>query len=341
MSTIYKNGTYYGQIETMFGYTPLGTIISYYGETAPRFYLACDGTIYNKTDYPELAEHLLSLTNHSQYEVSGDNTKFKVPDLRGEFIRGTGTNSHIGQGSGESVGEHQSATDLQYFGFYEGTLYASGEYPTNYDGLRHNGKRLNVNNLTGSYTTVAESSSLSQFETNIYARPTNTSVLYCISYKDIYTKPIEEDMPPADMEEVLSPLPSVMSRRMIYSTTEQVIGQWIDGKPLYQKVVQLTNQQFGDVNTTKYFNLMDATDLSIVSMKATISFVMGGATYMLNVDSTLFNDAGTLNSLRTIVAYDTSTKKVRLKTIQSITGTVENIPINDITAIIQYTKTTD
>lgn len=44
-----------------------------------------------------------------------------------------------------------------------------------------------------------------------------------------------DNMPASDMSEIVTPLPSVMSRRMKYSTDEQVIGEWIDGKPIYQK----------------------------------------------------------------------------------------------------------
>ena len=43
------------------------------------------------------------------------------------------------------------------------------------------------------------------------------------------------EMPAEDMAEVASPLPSVMSRRFKYSTEEQIVGEWIDGKPIYQK----------------------------------------------------------------------------------------------------------
>lgn len=53
---------------------------------------------------------------------------------------------------------------------------------------------------------------------------------------DITNNEISTDnMPAADMSEVISPLPGVMSRRMKYSTEEQVVGEWIDGKPIYQK----------------------------------------------------------------------------------------------------------
>lgn len=43
------------------------------------------------------------------------------------------------------------------------------------------------------------------------------------------------EMPAEDMAEVASPMPSVMSRRFKYSTEEQIVGEWIDGKPIYQK----------------------------------------------------------------------------------------------------------
>lgn len=40
-----------------------------------------------------------------------------------------------------------------------------------------------------------------------------------------------------DMSEVCTPLPSNMTDGIIYSTTERKVGQWIDGKPIYQKTV--------------------------------------------------------------------------------------------------------
>ena len=44
-------------------------------------------------------------------------------------------------------------------------------------------------------------------------------------------------MQSGDMSDVITPLPSVAPKKegIKYSTTEQVIGEWVDGKPLYQK----------------------------------------------------------------------------------------------------------
>lgn len=60
-------------------------------------------------------------------------------------------------------------------------------------------------------------------------------------------------MQSGDMDDVLTPLPSVQPRYPRYSTSERVIGYWIDGKPLYERVFNPTissnNQTFVTVAT--------------------------------------------------------------------------------------------
>lgn len=45
-----------------------------------------------------------------------------------------------------------------------------------------------------------------------------------------------------------------------YSTEEQKIGKWIDGKPIYQKVITGLNK---NVNQSSYNSVMDVSDLHI------------------------------------------------------------------------------
>lgn len=44
-------------------------------------------------------------------------------------------------------------------------------------------------------------------------------------------------MQSGDMDDVVTPLPSVQSRYHRYSTEEQIVGTWIDGSTLYEKVI--------------------------------------------------------------------------------------------------------
>lgn len=199
--------------------SPIGTIIAYMGITAPKDYLACDGTIYNIVDYKELAEYIkVQFGTYNKFGGNGTTT-FAVPDLRGEFLRGTGTNSHSNQGSGENVGSHQDGTEIPQFGFSSTTMYSygsplTGAVSTNkadniYKSESYSGDALSFNK------TVTFSSSSNNILT---ARPTNTSVLYCIKYNTSVLSTPENN----------------------YSTTEQRIGTWIDGKPLYQKTYSVT-----------------------------------------------------------------------------------------------------
>ena len=58
------------------------------------------------------------------------------------------------------------------------------------------------------------------------------------------------EMPSADLEDVINPLPSVASRRHTYSTSEQIVGTWIDGKPIYQKTISGTLASSVNVEST-------------------------------------------------------------------------------------------
>ena len=162
------------------GPNPTGTIIHFFGESAPEGYLACDGTTYNKVDYPALSTHLLALTNHSAYEVSGDTTKFKVPDLRGEFLRGTGTNSRTNMGSGAAVGTHQDGTAHRYFGLDTGNnIYWEHISNNTYREAINKDTNIKFADANSGRWIGAQTGSGGNY-THYTARPTNTSVLYCI-----------------------------------------------------------------------------------------------------------------------------------------------------------------
>lgn len=88
---------------------PVGSLIQTMSNSAPKHYLICDGSEYAIGTYPELEAHFVKefgAVNH----FGGASGKWKVPDLRGEFLRMTGANSHINQGSGAGIGEHQDGT---------------------------------------------------------------------------------------------------------------------------------------------------------------------------------------------------------------------------------------
>lgn len=209
--------------------TPIGTIISFMGTTAPEDYLICDGTVYNISDYYELANFIN--TQFGSYNFFGGNgtSTFAVPDLRGEFLRGSGTNSRTNQGSGAAVGVHQNATEDLTVLLYNNNAFYKKEQDATTNVL------VNTDSMIRSTSTTPISMMLSPTVYNdttkqdlrYTSRPTNTSVLYCIKYTNA------PSMQPSN----------------IYSTTEKRIGTWIDGKALYQKTYDLTSPSATDTIT--------------------------------------------------------------------------------------------
>lgn len=82
-------------------YTPAGAIIAFGATSAPSGWLPCDGSAVSRTTYARLFAAIGTTWG------SGDGSAtFNVPDLRGYFLRGSGTN---GDGSsGPSLGVKQS-----------------------------------------------------------------------------------------------------------------------------------------------------------------------------------------------------------------------------------------
>jgi microcystin-dependent protein len=153
-----------------------GTLLPFMGNNAPNGYLICDGTEYNIADYERLADHFEAEFGTKNHFGGDGTTTFKVPDLRGEFLRGTGTNSHSGEGSGSDVGVHQEGT-LTATAFVNGyhNLILSRSDSENYPHYTDSVK----NTLNASYLSNVQDGT--NTPVSMYtSRPTNTSVLYII-----------------------------------------------------------------------------------------------------------------------------------------------------------------
>ena len=80
-----RNGTAVGAVgDKNFSTAPLGTVLSFAGQTAPHGYLLCDGASYKVADYP-----LLYAVIGNTY--GGDTENFNVPNLVDKFIQGSST----------------------------------------------------------------------------------------------------------------------------------------------------------------------------------------------------------------------------------------------------------
>jgi hypothetical protein len=180
--------------ETAFNVSPVpaGTILPFAGENVPIGYLSCDGAEYSKSDYPELYAAVQNI-----WGTTTNNNNFKVPDLRGLFLRGVdGTANRDpnkntraalipGQNSGNRVGSYQSdaiqnitgSVGPKYFG--QGGMSASdgkGAFRGTPVSATAGGTTRDQTNRFGGFNFDASRVVRTSTET----RPANINILYII-----------------------------------------------------------------------------------------------------------------------------------------------------------------
>ena len=281
--------------------SPIGTIIPYMGTTAPEGFLVCDGAVLNIADYPNLATHFETQFGTKNHFGGDGSTTFAVPDLRNEFLRGYHCNGDE-QLSGEDATAHPYfATDSNTHQIY----HRDSGYPINAD--------KEFNSATTAYTQDSKTISWSTNSHKTYSsRPTNVAVLYCIKY--------EETVSTGDLG----------GSEDNYSTTETKIGTWIDGKPIYRKVITGYRTLETSTDGTQVINPIDVSGLnvdSVVNLTGTMISSVG-----LSMVMPVFRPGSSYGAL---LFHEQSTKTV------NISNFCKNFGDRDVTIIFEYTKTTD
>lgn len=154
--------------------SPVGTVISFMGKTAPSGYLICDGTVRNISAYPALAQHFKTQFGSMNYFGGNGTTTFAVPDMRNLFLRGYhGAATAL---SGE-VGKKQEGTNFPW----REVTRDSANFP-NYNSLQEpsNFDSRTANRSSGTYYTDLRDDSYYFSYSGFTARPVNMAVLFCI-----------------------------------------------------------------------------------------------------------------------------------------------------------------
>lgn len=165
---------------------PVGTLIIWPQSTAPSGYLECNGAAYYQRSYA----NLFALTGTIYGTGSGVSGTFRVPDLRGEFIRGwdhdrgtdpeAATRTNRGDGeTGNKLGTKQSDAIRNI----TGKIYRANSQSA-YAGAFYK--------ETGNFHTDASSGSSGNFQTGFDAshvvrtakdnQPRNVAMMYVIKY---------------------------------------------------------------------------------------------------------------------------------------------------------------
>lgn len=174
---------------TLYADTPIGTIISSGAawDNPPAGYLFCGGQAISRTAYAALFAVI-----GTSFGAGDGSTTFNVPELRGEFLRGAGTNQHAGQGNGGAPGYHQDATEIAQFNARTDGTNVIFEAPATVQN-RGMAYKTDKNNLpigsvsdTSYYGSYTISATTAPSNAGAYStRPTNTSVNFFIKATNV------------------------------------------------------------------------------------------------------------------------------------------------------------
>lgn len=171
-----------GELQKVVINAGVGFVLPFYGETAPPGTLACDGSEISRTVYDELFQVL-----GTKAGAGNGSTTFNLPDLRGQFVRGTGGNAAaLGTKQSDAIRNitgratfRVQATDTTLGNIYNGAYGAFKQYEQDHDGTMDT--LLSRSTLRGWQFFEFDASLI--VPTANENRPVNVALLWCIIYE--------------------------------------------------------------------------------------------------------------------------------------------------------------
>lgn len=146
-------------------FVPAGAVMPFAMNSAPAGWLAANGSAVSRTTYAAL----FAAIGSSGYGAGDGSTTFNLPDLRGYFVRGAGTNGDgtasgtFGGKQADMVGPHTHTVGVAIQGDTYPVGYAAGNRDFTFNAAGAGEFDLIVPNNSGTET-----------------RPENIAMLYCI-----------------------------------------------------------------------------------------------------------------------------------------------------------------
>jgi microcystin-dependent protein len=165
-------------------FVPPGAVMPFASAATPSGWLAANGAAVSRTLYPALFAAIGTL-----YGVGDGSTTFALPDLRGYFVRGQGTNADgtasgaFGTKQGDDFKSHSHTGSTSINGSHSHSYSAPNSYQQDTTNSPANGKRATSNANPNTGAAGDHSHTLTINPTGgTETRPKNIALLYCIKF---------------------------------------------------------------------------------------------------------------------------------------------------------------
>jgi microcystin-dependent protein len=154
---------------------PAGAVQAFAMNSAPAGWLAADGSNVSRTTYASLFSAI-----GTTYGAGDGSTTFAVPDLRGYFVRGSGTN-----GDGTAAGTF-GAKQADALKAHQHFAFKSGSSTTALSAANHPATQGQIGTDAFKYTIAGNADAsdvgLTSSTGDTETRPKNIAMLYCVKF---------------------------------------------------------------------------------------------------------------------------------------------------------------
>ena len=305
----------------------IGTIIQYGSDTIPEGWLLCDGSAVSRTTYADLYAVI-----GTTFGAGNGSTTFNVPNLKGRVGVGKDSTQTEFDALGENGGAktHTLTTNEIPSMIAQGATQTTGGNMVWFKndavgGTQGSGSGSTLANIEGggqAHNILQPYLVTNYIIKALKVTPEGTKIsdlreLSSLDDSDII--PIVDVSADETMKITKSNLQNSLLVKQTYSTTEQVVGTWIDGKPIYRKVVTFSRND---------------------SSQFTISF--SGVDKFIKIDGTAYGNTGLKHILYHVSDADQFRCYIQDNNDLTILvgSTHPRAPFTGY-VIVEYTKTSD
>jgi microcystin-dependent protein len=142
--------------------TPAGAVMAFAMNSAPAGWLAANGSNVSRSTYAALFAAI-----STTYGVGDGSTTFALPDLRGIFVRGSGS---------------QTISDITYNKTFAAKENDALQAHTHSSAAAASGAQLLAGGVNGAAVSGSTTGAINTGRTDTETRPANIALLYCIKF---------------------------------------------------------------------------------------------------------------------------------------------------------------
>ena len=211
---------------------PIGAIMPFGSDTLPENWLLCNGQAVSRTNYQELFN-----TIGTTYGSGDGFTTFNLPDLQGKIPVGKDENDEDFDTLGNTGGEKEHTLTIDEMPEHNHERKQNGRALYWDADLTNMGGLTDGNNVEISWERATTNAGVGQAHNILQPYIVQNYIIKAKQSAGVVATVVDGLSSTSATDALSANQGRILNDRFNYSTEEKVVGTWIDGKPIYRKVI--------------------------------------------------------------------------------------------------------